>query len=126
MTQTHKISTFDKAATQTVMTELDALLADFAATRGISISKVRGTYGGDTLKFSAQFATIGENGAVNTAEVFVITGYKSRARKRPLLAKQVGTDKQFVFPLEAVARLMGKTPLNLDDQPFDIFDKGGK
>jgi hypothetical protein len=31
-----------------------------------------------------------------------------------------------VFPLEAVARLMGKTPINLDDQPFDIFDKGGK
>lgn len=160
MTKTHKINTFDKAATQTVMTELDALLADFAATHGISISKVRGTYGGDTLKFSAQFATIGENGAVNTAEsqawkahsglnysdltlagftaddlgaeftsqgkVFVITGYKSRARKRPLLAKQVGTDNQFVFPLEAVARLMGKTPLNLDDQPFTLRTKGGK
>ena len=156
MTQTRKINSFDKAATQTVMTELDALLADFAATRGISISKV----GGDTLKFSAQFATIGENGAVNTAEsqawkahsgldysdltlagftaddlgaeftsqgkVFAITGYKPRARKRPLLAKEVGTDKQFVFPLEAVARLMGKTPIDLDDQPFDIFDKGGK
>ena len=68
MTQTQKINSFDKAATQTVMAELDALLADFAAARGISLSKVRGTYGGDTLKITAQFATVGENGAVNTAE----------------------------------------------------------
>ena len=67
MTQTQKINSFDKAATQTVMAELDALLADFAAARGISLSKVRGTYGGDIWGRGGKPATYGAEKALRSS-----------------------------------------------------------
>lgn len=147
------ITTFDKTTTGHVLSELEELLANFAADRGISVGRIRGSYSGEGLKVSVQLSTIQQNGVVNTPEAqawkqlcalvyedltlagftaddlgaqftaqgktFTIQGYKMRARKRPVVATEVGTGHQYVFPVDAVARCMGKQAKNLDDQPFN-------
>jgi len=153
---TQKINTFDKSTANQILDDLSKLLDSFAAERGISVGKMRGTIAAtlDGLKVSVELATVSESGAANTPESrawkqecqhewteltlagftaddlgaefvvqgkrFTIAGFKTRARKRPVLANEVGTGAQFVFPVEAVARLMGKQAKSLDDQPFNL------
>lgn len=153
---TQQINTFDKTNSNRILDDLRELLDTFAAERGISAGKLRGTISptGDGLKVSIELATVSSDGQVNTPEMrawreqcqydwsdlrraglteddlgatftvrgeqFTIAGYKPRARKRPVLAQQVGSDALFVFPIDAVARLLGK---GAEALPFNSSDK---
>lgn len=149
------INTFDKTNSNQILDDLRELLDAYAATRGISAGKLRGTISpvGDGLKVSIELATVTGDGKVNTPEMrawkeqcqyewselrraglteddlgatftvrgeqFTIEGFKPRARKRPVLAQKVGSGALFVFPIDAVARLLGKQVQNSKALPFN-------
>ena len=129
---TRKVTRFDRATAREVGKRITEALATLADELGVSIEYKGGSFSERSLVCKLEVACKGDSGEVfsRTADdfkrsawafglkpedlgrtfkaqgrVFTITGLRSKATKRPILATADG--RSFAFPAEDVIRLMG-------------------
>lgn len=128
---TDQIKAFDKATAKELAKEIEATLLGIADRYGIQIKAGGGSFTNSSLTFKLECAVIGDNGEVQSREVedfkrfanvyglaaddlgkefasngkrFKITGLRTKARTKPILATNVQDGKLYIFAAESVAR----------------------
>jgi hypothetical protein len=122
----------NRAKVKALHEAVNEALKQVASEHGVGYVEGRGSYTSKDVTFKIGFADIDADGKVQTPEVqdyeqlheglhlpplgtvvthwtgeqFKITGWKSRARKNPVLVEKVGNGKRYVFPPEAIRQMV--------------------
>lgn len=129
------IKEFNKGNLQALRTELDALHKALEKKYGIELKVGNASYSNNEVTFKLKANTIGEGGTVVTKEalnwplyaamnglghfalgdkvaldgsIYEITGWNTRAKKAPVMIKEVGSNKTFKC---SALTLAGKLPM---------------
>ena len=129
------IKQFDKKNLKALRQDMNAALKAIEAQYGIKIQVGNASYSDNEVTFKTKCNTIGEGGKAQTKEanqwklyaelngvgqfsvgdritiqgkVFTIEGWNTRARKSPVMIKEVGTNKTYKCPARV---LEGKLPM---------------
>jgi len=123
-----KVTSFDRPTVKALRVDLDSALAKVAKEYGIEISTGNISFSGDNCSIKVKASVIGDGGMVITKEatdfaryakyelpgvklgdtfmnagtVYTITGWKSRARKSPVLAKSSANGETYRVPVSMV------------------------
>jgi len=87
-----KITKIDRAACAKMRAALEEVLPGIAEELGVSISAGSGSFSDNTFSLKVEFATISEDGNVNTKEAQDFTAYCSRWDLEPEVLNQTFTD----------------------------------
>jgi len=128
-----RIESFDRATCRVVSEKIEGALQALAAELGVAIRAKGGSYAGGHYTLKIEVATKGDDGAINTREAddwkryapfysfsaddlgrafrvgskeYVISGWRTKARAKPIIAKLNG--KSFVFAVNDVLMFLGK------------------
>jgi hypothetical protein len=124
-----KIQSFNRPALKSLRVSLDAALAKVAAEHGISLSAGNISFTSETATIKVNAGVIGSGGVAVTKEAqafdqyknlvglghlnvgdqvtlqgkdYIITGYKPRSKKAPVLVKQVSNGGSYKVSIEMV------------------------
>jgi hypothetical protein len=119
-----KVERFDKKTVGLIGAMMWSMVQAFASTRGLTVKQERGKYTTDTYTWSVTFRTMTEAGAPGEFATaasrvglpvdswgkifgsggnrYKIVDIKTRNRKYPVIAEQVGTGKRYKFPVATV------------------------
>jgi len=141
-------TTIDKNLLKLLREDINAALKAVGEKRGVKLTAENAKFLPTSATFKLEVETISENGVAITREMsdlrqpyimkmyglteahltqtfvsggrkFVLSGYRVKASKNPFLAKCFNDGKNYIFPEEAIQRLLG-----LKESSFALRDEG--